>query len=87
MTLRYDFANSNQHHPDTYYFEDVYPAAEWGTMVWGASYWGATGTPLVKMNVEGSGSSASLQFITDDATSAYTINGMYIDTTYSGRLD
>jgi len=87
MTLRYDFSNPNQHHPDTYYFETVYPAAEWGVMVWGASYWGSTGTPLLKMNVEGSGSSASLQFITDDTTSQYTINGLYIDTSHSGRLD
>lgn len=87
MTLRYDFSEKGLTQPQTYNITDISPAAIYGKGIYSESVYGANTNPLIKCNVEGSGSSCSFKFETNDTTSLYRINGFYVDLQPNGRMD
>lgn len=87
LRIRYDFSNASIMHPDDYTLSTVTAGAVYGAGIYGTAVYGANIQPLEKINVEGSGVSASFQYKSDDTTSSYTISGFYVDLQVSGRID
>lgn len=87
LTLQpeYDFADNTIHQPEVKTIDTIYSASLLGTFVLGTDILGASTTPLIKINLEGSGSSIALTFKTNDTNNPYTIGGFVINFIPSGR--
>lgn len=80
-----DFADSSIHQPEELITEEVYPAFIFGRSLFGVDRLGARKLPIVKINLEGSGYSASFRFETEDTNKPFTIGGFLVDFIPSGR--
>jgi hypothetical protein len=85
LTPEYDFADNTIHQPSAKTLSTIYSASLFGSAIFGTDRFGASQTPIININLEGSGYSATMKFETNDTNSPYTIGGFFIDFIASGR--
>ena len=86
LQIKYDFGNTSVPQPaSNFSFGTVNPPAEFGEAVFGTSVFDGTASPLIRIPVQGSGTSNNFTVLTEDTKAPYKINGLYIDFIPSGR--
>ena len=87
LRIRYNFDDLDSPQPDDYSLSIPKPSL-FGTAVFGATAahkFGAASDPITRQVIEGSGHSNYFRVFSDNQNSPYTVNGLYIDYTPSGR--
>ena len=86
LQVRYDFSNPDTPQPPSnFLFGTVNPPSVFGEAVFNINVFGGAAAPMVRIPVQGSGTSNNFTVITDDNKAPYKINGFYIDFIPSGR--
>jgi hypothetical protein len=86
LQIKYDFNSQDIPQPTTdYSFGTVNPPAIFAEAVFNTTVFGGTSAPMVRIPVQGSGTSSNFTVVTEDTKAPYTINGLYIDFIPSGR--
>jgi len=85
LRVRYDYEDVNVAQPLDYVLDDIPTSSIFGSGVFNTNVFGATPDPLIRQAVQGSGNTVSFIITSDDKKSPYTINGMYIDYSPTGR--
>jgi len=86
LQIKYDFSSQNVPQPaGNFSFGTINPPAEFGVAAFGLTVFGGTSAPMVRIPVQGSGTSNNFTVLTEDSKAPYTINGLYIDFIPSGR--
>ena len=86
LQIRYDFSNPETPQPSSnFLFGTVNPPSVFGEAVFGTNIFGGAAAPMIRIPVQGSGTSNNFTVITDDNKAPYKINGFYIDFIPSGR--
>jgi len=87
LRIRYNFDDLDSPQPTDYSLSIPKPSL-FGTAVFGATAahkFGAASDPITRQVIEGSGHSNYFRVFSDNQNSPYTVNGLYIDYTPSGR--
>ena len=86
LQVRYDFSNpETPQPPSNFLFGTVNPPSVFGEAVFNTNVFGGAAAPMIRIPVQGSGTSNNFTVITDDNKAPYKINGFYIDFIPSGR--
>ena len=86
LQIKYDFNSQDIPQPTgDFAFGTINPPAVFGDAVFNTTVFGGTSAPMVRIPVQGSGTSSNFTVVTDDTKAPYTINGLYIDFIPSGR--
>ena len=86
LQIKYDFNSQDIPQPTTdYSFGTVNPPAIFGDAVFNSTVFGGTSAPMIRIPVQGSGTSNNFTVVTEDTKAPYKINGLYIDFIPSGR--
>jgi hypothetical protein len=85
LRIRFDYEDPTVAQPLDYLFDQIPLPSILGTGRFGTSVFGAPTDPLVRKAVQGSGSTVSFIVKSNDTNASYTVNGMYIDYSPSGR--
>ena len=64
---------------------EIPPPSIFGSALFNGNVFGATPDPLVRKAVQGSGNTVSFIITSDDQLSPYTLNGLYVDYSPTGR--
>ena len=65
--------------------DSIPPPSIFASALFGTNVFGATPDPLVRQAVQGSGNTTSFIITSDDKRSPFTVNGLYIDYSPTGR--
>ena len=63
----------------------INPPSEFNSAVFGTNVFGGTASPMIRVPLQGSGTSNNFTVISNDTKSPYKINGLYVDYIPSGR--
>ena len=86
LQIKYDFNSQDVPQPTTnFLFGTINPPAIFAEAVFNTTVFGGTAAPMVRIPVQGSGTSSNFTVVTEDNKAPYTINGLYIDFIPSGR--
>jgi len=86
LQVKYDFNSQNIPQPSSNFsFGTVNPPAIFAEAVFNATVFGGTAAPMIRIPLQGSGTSNNFTVVTDDTKAPYIINGFYIDFIPSGR--
>lgn len=85
MRVRFDYEDPEIAQPLDYTFDAIPLPSIFGTGIFGTNVFGAPSDPLVRKAIQGSGHTVSFIIKSEDTREPYTINGLYIDYTPSGR--
>ena len=86
LQIKYDFNSQDIPQPTgDFSFGTVNPPAIFGDAVFNATVFGGTAAPMIRIPVQGSGTSNNFTVVTEDTKAPYKINGLYIDFIPSGR--
>ena len=86
LQIKYDFNSQDIPQPTgDFSFGTVNPPAIFGDAVFNSTVFGGTSAPMVRIPVQGSGTSNNFTVVTEDTKAPYKINGLYIDFIPSGR--
>ena len=86
LQVRFDYGNTDTPQPaELFDLGTIDPPSLFGEALFGTNVFGGAENPLVRIPLQGSGSSNNFTFISEDSNAPYTINGFYIDYIPSGR--
>ena len=86
LQIKYDFNSQDIPQPTgDFAFGTINPPAVFGDAVFNTTVFGGTSAPMVRIPVQGSGTSNNFTVVTEDTKPPYKINGLYIDFIPSGR--
>ena len=86
LQIKYDFNSQDIPQPTSdFSFGTVNPPAIFGDAVFNSTVFGGTAAPMIRIPVQGSGTSNNFTVVTEDTKPPYKINGLYIDFIPSGR--
>ena len=86
LQVKFEYSNQNiPQHTSNFSFGTVSPAAIFGEAVFGSNVFGAVVNPMVRIPLQGSGTSNSFTVVSNDTKPPYKINGLYVDYIPSGR--
>ena len=86
IQVRFDYnSGSVPQPPSNYSLGTINPSSLFGSAVFGTNVFGAAASPMVRVPLQGSGTSNNFTFITNDTKAPYIINGLYVDYIPSGR--
>ena len=86
LQIKYDFNSQDIPQPTgDFAFGTINPPAVFGDAVFNTTVFGGTSAPMVRIPVQGSGTSSNFTVVTEDTKPPYKINGLYIDFIPSGR--
>ncbi len=86
LQVKYDFNSQDIPQPASdFSFGTVNPPAIFAEAVFNATVFGGTAAPMIRIPLQGSGTSNNFTVISDDTKAPYIINGLYIDFIPSGR--
>jgi hypothetical protein len=86
LQVKYDFNSQDIPQPSSdFSFGTVNPPAIFAEAVFNATVFGGTAAPMIRIPLQGSGTSNNFTVVTDDTKAPYIINGLYIDFIPSGR--
>jgi len=85
LRVRYDYEDPIIAQPLDYVLDSIPLPSIFGSGTFGSNVFGAPADPLVRKPIQGSGHTVSFVVTSTDQKSPYTVNGLYIDYTPSGR--
>ena len=86
LQVKYDFGSSDIPQPaSNFSFGTVNAPAIFAEAVFNTTVFGASQSPMIRIPVQGSGTSTNFTVLTEDNKAPYKINGLYIDFIPSGR--
>ena len=85
LRVRYDYEDPLIAQPLDYVLDSIPLPSIFGSGILGTNVFGASSDPLIRQTVQGSGHTVSFIVTSSDQQSPYTVNGLYIDYTPSGR--
>jgi hypothetical protein len=86
LQVKYDFGSSDIPQPaSNFSFGTINAPAIFAEAVFNTNVFGGTAAPMIRIPVQGSGTSNNFTVITEDTKAPYKINGLYIDFIPSGR--
>jgi hypothetical protein len=85
LRVRYDYEDPLIAQPLDYVLDSIPLPSIFGSGIFGANVFGASSDPLIRQTVQGSGHTVSFIVTSSDQQSPYTVNGLYVDYTPSGR--
>ena len=86
VQVRFDYGNTNVPQPTNLFDLGVInPPSKFGDALFNTNVFGGGDNPLIRVPLQGSGTSNNFTIISDDTKAPYTINGFYVDYIPSGR--
>ena len=86
IQVRFDFGSTDvPQPPDLFDLGTINPPSEFNSAVFGTNVFGGTASPMIRVPLQGSGTSNNFTVISNDTKSPYKINGLYVDYIPSGR--
>jgi hypothetical protein len=86
LQVKYDYASTDVPQPaSNFSFGTVNPSSIFGEAVFGTNTFGAVSAPLIRIPLQGSGTSNNFTILSNDSNPPYKINGLYVDFIPSGR--
>jgi hypothetical protein len=86
LQVKYDYASTDVPQPASNFpFGTVNPSSIFGEAVFGTNTFGAVSAPLIRIPLQGSGTSNNFTILSNDSNPPYKINGLYVDFIPSGR--
>jgi hypothetical protein len=86
LQIKYDFNSQDIPQPASdFSFGTVNSPAIFAEAVFNTNVFGGTAAPMIRIPVQGSGTSNNFTVVTEDTKAPYKINGLYIDFIPSGR--
>tara|TARA_R100001463_G_scaffold28575_5_gene65471 strand:- start:5067 stop:6671 length:1605 start_codon:yes stop_codon:yes gene_type:complete len=85
LRVRYDYEDPLIAQPLDYILDSIPLPSLFGSGIFGTNVFGATPDPLVRQAIQGSGHTVSFIVTSSDQNAPFTINGLYVDYTPSGR--
>ena len=79
LALRYDYDDQNTPQPSKIALPSVGGAGQYGAAKYGASLYDASGVPLVRQSVEGSGFALALSVNDSGTTAPYSLKGFQLE--------
>ena len=85
LALRYDYDDQNTPQPTKIALPSVGGAGTYGAAKYGSSLYDASGVPLVRQSVEGSGFAVALQIDDQNSADSFSVKGFQLEFTPGGR--
>ena len=86
IQVKFDYNSGLVPQPTSNYsLGTINPSSLFGSAVFGTNVFGAAASPMVRIPLQGSGTSNNFTFISNDIKAPYIINGLYVDYIPSGR--
>ena len=86
VQVRFDYGSSDIPQPtENFSLGTLNPPSFFGRAVFGTNIFGAIADPMIRIPLQGSGTSNNFTFISNDNKPSYKINGLYVDYIPSGR--
>jgi len=85
LAIRYDYDSSNTPQPNKIVIQSAGGASLYGTGLYGTALYGASGTPLIRQTVEGSGFAVALKIDDRNQADAFSVKGFQLEFTPGGR--
>jgi hypothetical protein len=85
LAVRYDYDDQNSPQPDKIALTSPGGAATYGTALYGNANYGASGIPLIRQSIEGSGFAVALKIDDKSSSNAFSIKGFQLEFTPGGR--
>ena len=86
IQVRFDYGNTDiPQPPDLFDLGVINPPSKFGEALFNTNVFGGGDNPLIRVPLQGSGTSNNFTIISDDTKPPYTINGFYVDYIPSGR--
>ena len=86
VQVRFDYGNTEIPQPGSLFdIGIINPPSKFGDAVFNTNVFGGGDNPLIRLPLQGSGTSNNFTFISEDSKAPYTINGFYVDYIPSGR--
>lgn len=85
VRVRYNYEDTTIPQPNDYVLTDVRTPALFGSSLFGTGIFGGSLDPLTRVAIQGSGHTCSFKIFSEDNKPSYSVNGLYIDYTPSGR--
>ena len=85
LAVRYDYDDQNTPQPNKITLTSAGGAAIYGTSLYGSGLYGASGTPLIRQTVEGSGFAVALKIDDRNSADSFSVKGFQLEFTPGGR--
>ena len=86
VQVRFEYGNTNiPQPPELFDLGIIDPPSLFGDALFGTNVFGGAENPMIRVALQGSGTSNNFTFISEDNKPPYTINGLYVDFIPSGR--
>ena len=86
VQIKFDYGSSDIPQPvENFSLGTLNPPSFFGRAVFGTNIFGAIADPMIRIPLQGSGTSNNFTFISNDSKPSYKINGLYVDYIPSGR--
>jgi len=86
VQVRFDYGNTDVPQPsDLFDIGIINPPSKFGDALFNTNVFGGGDNPLIRVPLQGSGTSNNFTIISNDTKAPYTINGFYVDYIPSGR--
>jgi hypothetical protein len=86
VQVRFDYGSTDMPQPtENFSLGTLNPPSFFGRAVFGTNIFGAIADPMIRIPLQGSGTSNNFTFISNDNKPSYKINGLYVDYIPSGR--
>ena len=86
LQVRFDYGSGDIPQPsDLFDLGVINPPSKFGDAIFNTNVFGGADNPLIRVPLQGSGTSNNFTIISDDTKPPYTINGFYVDYIPSGR--
>ena len=86
VQVKYDYNSGDvAQPPSNFSLGTINPSSIFGSAVFGTNIFGATADPMIRIPLQGSGTSNNFTVISNDSKPPYRINGLYVDYIPSGR--
>lgn len=86
VQVRFEYGNTDiPQPPELFDLGTIDPPSLFGEALFGTNVFGGAENPMIRVPLQGSGTSNNFTFISEDNKAPYTINGLYVDFIPSGR--
>ena len=86
VQVRFEYGNTDiPQPPELFDLGVIDPPSLFGEALFGTNVFGGAENPMIRVPLQGSGTSNNFTFISEDSKAPYTINGLYVDFIPSGR--
>ena len=86
VQVRFEYGNTDlPQPPELFDLGVIDPPSIFGEALFGVNVFGGAENPMIRVALQGSGTSNNFTFISEDNKAPYTINGLYVDFIPSGR--